>query len=261
MSKLSDNEEFISSSSSLVPRPSDRIARARTRLKMGRILRSCLQSILKMVNSVGGLVGVAFILYGLWMMRIWYREFHSDPTLPWFIYTSLGLGVSLCLITCFGHIATETSNGHCITFATILIKPFNLIDCIITVHGFNLIACYVGGCNNCRYNSEQRLGGGTCIMIDFPDDTTGRFNEFKNFIRSNLELCQWVGLTIVTAQGMSIFLAMILKALSPNSGSSYDSDDDSMNARLPLLRNQVQQGATYVCDPHVPYKSDSWNLR
>ncbi|XP_074558190.1 tetraspanin-19-like [Curcuma longa] len=206
---------------------------------MGRILRSCLQSMLKMVNSVGGLVGVAFILYGLWMMRVWYREFHSDRTLPWFIYTSLGLGVSLCLITCFGHIAAETSNGHCISFYMVLIFLLVMLEAAITA--------------DVILNKDWEE--------DFPDDTTGRFNEFKNFIRSNFELCQWVGLTIVTAQGMSIFLAMILKALGPHRGSSYDSDDDSVNARLPLLRNQVQQGATYVCDPHVPYKSDSWNVR
>ncbi|KAG6500183.1 hypothetical protein ZIOFF_040023 [Zingiber officinale] len=182
---------------------------------------------LKMVNSVGSCVGVVFILYGLWMMSVWNREFHYDPTLPWFIYTSLGLGVSLFLVACFGHIAAETSNGFCISFAA------TTADVIL--------------------NKDWEE--------DFPDDTTGRFNEFKNFIRSNFEFCQSVCLTIVTAQGMSIFLAMILKALGPNSGSSYDSDDDFVNARVPLLWNQVQQGATYVCGPLVPYKNDSRNVR
>lgn len=32
-----------------------------------------------------------------------------------FIYTFLGLGISLCLITCSGHIAAETANGHCLS--------------------------------------------------------------------------------------------------------------------------------------------------
>ncbi|KAG6475001.1 tetraspanin-19-like isoform X2 [Zingiber officinale] len=206
---------------------------------MGRILRSCLQSMLKMVNSVAGLVGVACILYGLWMVRVWHRETHADPTLPWFIYTSLGLGVSLCLITCFGHIAAETSNAHCISFYMILIFLLIMLEAAITADVIQ--------------NKDWEE--------DFPEDTTGRFNEFKNFIRSNFELCKWVGLVVVAAQAISIFLGMILKAVGSNSGSNYDSDDDSVNARLPLLRNQVQQGATYATDLHVPYKSEPWNGR
>lgn len=31
-----------------------------------------------------------------------------------FIYTILGLGISLCFITCSGHIAAETANGCCL---------------------------------------------------------------------------------------------------------------------------------------------------
>ncbi|XP_074585614.1 tetraspanin-19-like [Curcuma longa] len=207
--------------------------------EMGRILRSCLQSMLKMVNSVAGLVGVAFVLYGLWMVRVWHREIHADPTLPWFIYTSLGLGVLLCLITCFGHVAAETSNAHCISLYMILIFLLIMLEAAITADVIQ--------------NKDWEE--------DFPEDTTGRFNEFKNFIRSNFELCKWVGLVIVAAQAISIFLGMILKAVGSNRESNYDSDDDSVNARLPLLRNQVQQGATYVTDLHVPYKSDSWNAQ
>lgn len=38
------------------------------------------------------------------------------------------------------------------------------------------------------------------IQQDFPEDTTGRFNGLKDFIRSNFELCKWIGLVIVVAQ-------------------------------------------------------------
>ena len=40
----------------------------------GRIVRSCVQTALKAVNSVVGLAGMAVILYALWMLRAWYRE-------------------------------------------------------------------------------------------------------------------------------------------------------------------------------------------
>ncbi|RRT57179.1 hypothetical protein B296_00018891 [Ensete ventricosum] len=40
-------------------------------------------------------------------------------------------------------------------------------------------------------------------------------------------------------EALSIFMAMVLRALGPDSGTDCDSDDDSIPARLPLLRNQV----------------------
>ena len=49
----------------------------------GRIVRSCVQTALKAVNSVVGLAGMAVILYALWMLRAWYREVADlDQRLP-----------------------------------------------------------------------------------------------------------------------------------------------------------------------------------
>ncbi|PKU73210.1 Tetraspanin-19 [Dendrobium catenatum] len=41
---------------------------------MAEWARACFQSTLKIVNSVIGLVGMAMILYSLWMVRAWFRE-------------------------------------------------------------------------------------------------------------------------------------------------------------------------------------------
>ncbi|KAI5590792.1 hypothetical protein POPTR_004G041500v4 [Populus trichocarpa] len=84
---------------------------------MAGIARTCLQSILKFVNSTLGLVGIAMVLYGLWMSRVWQRDMQDssfddfDSSAPWFIYTFLSIGVTLCLITCLGHISADCSNG------------------------------------------------------------------------------------------------------------------------------------------------------
>ena len=59
---------------------------------------------------------------------------------------------------------------------------------------------------------------------------------------------------------MSIFLAMVLRALGSDRGSYYESDDDYIPARLPLLRDQVQHGP-YIVDPHLAIRNDSWNMR
>lgn len=52
---------------------------------------------------------------------------------------------------------------------------------------------------------------------------------------------------------MSIILAMVLRAFGSDQGSYYDSDDEYVPARLPLLKNRVQQ---------TPYMhDDSWYMR
>ncbi|KAJ6822568.1 tetraspanin-19 [Iris pallida] len=207
---------------------------------MGRLARSCLQSLLKLVNSVMGLAGMGMILYSLWMIRVWYRQTgdfwsHSNP--PWFIYTFLGLGVTFCLITCSGHIATETANGHCISCYMVFVFLLVMLEAAVTADIF--------------LNRDWEE--------DFPEDKTGRFEEFKHFVRSNFELCKWIGLGVVAVQALSVFLAIVLRALGPDRGSYYDSDDEYVPARLPLLRNQVQH-TQYVADGYVPSHNDSWNV-
>jgi len=37
-------------------------------------------------------------------------------------------------------------------------------------------------------------------LQDFPADPSGKFEDFKDFVRSNFEICEWVGLLVVAAQ-------------------------------------------------------------
>lgn len=58
---------------------------------MTRMARSCMQSLLKLVNSVIGMVGIAMIMYALWMFRVWHKQmgpypppfFGPDVPAPW----------------------------------------------------------------------------------------------------------------------------------------------------------------------------------
>ena len=38
------------------------------------------------------------------------------------------------------------------------------------------------------------------IFQDLPNDPTGRFKDFKDFVKSNFEIFKWIGLFIVLAQ-------------------------------------------------------------
>ncbi|XP_047069965.1 tetraspanin-19-like [Lolium rigidum] len=205
------------------------------------VARSCVQTALKAANSLVGLAGMAVILYALWMLRAWSAQaahLHRHLPVPWFIYTLLGLGVVMCSLTCSGHIAAETANGACLSCHMIFVFLLVILEGATTADVF------------LNSNWEE----------DFPEDPSGNFAEFKEFVRSNFQICEWVGLSVVGAQALSIILAMVLKALGPEREIDYDSDDDAVPARLPLLRNQAQHGSSYV-ETNLPRRSDSWTLR
>ncbi|NP_001145473.1 Tetraspanin-19 [Zea mays] len=208
----------------------------------GRMVRSCVQTALKAANSVVGLAGIAVILYALWMLRAWYREvadLQQHLPVPWCIYTFLGLGIFLCLLTCSGHIAAETANGHCLSCYMTIVFVLIMLEGAITMDVF------------LNSNWEE----------DFPADPSGKFEDFKHFVRSNFEICEWVGLSVVAAQVLSIILGMVLRTLGPDRETDYDSDDDvTVPARLPLLINQSQHGS-YYAEPNTSGRSDSWKLR
>ncbi|WJX43706.1 Tetraspanin-19, variant 2 [Trifolium repens] len=206
---------------------------------MVRMLRSCIQSLLKLVNSVIGMAGLAMILYSAWMIRVWQRKMddlpfshHPDYPPPWFIYAFLGLGVTFCVITCSGHVAAETANGCCLYLYMVFVVLLLMLEAAVTVDVF--------------LNRDWRE--------DFPKDPSGNFDQFKNFIQTNFEMCKWIGLSLVSVQGFSLLLAMILKALGPH--QYYDSDDEYTPDRVPLLMN----APPYVVDQrygHGP-KNDAW---
>lgn len=57
-----------------------------------------MQSLLKMMNSVIGMVGIAMIIYSLWLIRVWERQMGHFPStedhqVPWFIF----IYISVCI--------------------------------------------------------------------------------------------------------------------------------------------------------------------
>jgi hypothetical protein len=207
---------------------------------MGRMARSCVQSLLKLVNSAIAMVGIAMILYSFWMFRVWHKDIEdSSYPVPWFIYTFFGVGVSLCLITCWGHIAAATISGCCLYLYMMFVFILLMLEAAITVDVF------------LNHNWEE----------DFPRDSTGKFDNLKDFIKDNFDICKWIGLSVVAIQGLCVLLAMILKALGPHSDISYGSDDEYTADRVPLLKNYSRQNPPYFIAEHAyGTKNDSWNV-
>ncbi|MBA0748705.1 hypothetical protein Gogos_002696 [Gossypium gossypioides] len=218
---------------------------------MARIIKSCLQSALKCVNLIMAMVGIAMILYGFWMVRIWQRDMGGSPfddfnsTAPWFIYTFLGTGITLCLLTCLGHIAADTANGFCLFCVSFSSKKYMVIISV-------LLLVETGIAADVLLNSEWEK--------DLPEDPTGRFHDFKEFVESNIDIFKWIGFVIFLGQGLSVLSAMALRACGPNQCSNYDSDEEFNQARLPLINNRPQQPAYVIVDPPFANKNEAWNV-
>ncbi|KAG5536788.1 hypothetical protein RHGRI_024276 [Rhododendron griersonianum] len=39
-----------------------------------------------------------------------------------------------------------------------------------------------------------------CLSCDFPEDPSGRFDDFDHFVKSNFDTCKWIGWLLVLAQ-------------------------------------------------------------
>ena len=207
---------------------------------MGRMARCCTQSLLKLVNSGLGMAGIGLIVYSLWMLRVWFRhEESAGAPIPWFIYTILGIGATLSVITCSGHIAAETANGCCLYIYMVFVFLFFVLEAAITADVF------------LNHNWKE----------DFPEDSTGNLDKLRDFINSNFDICKWIGLTVVALQGLSMLLAMILKALGPHTERYYESDDEYLPDRVPLLKNYVPPQSYAAGEPAYGLRNDAWTAR
>nr|GMC70475.1 tetraspanin-19 [Ipomoea batatas]GMC72817.1 tetraspanin-19 [Ipomoea batatas]GMC76914.1 tetraspanin-19 [Ipomoea batatas] len=182
------------------------------------IVRSCIQRMLKMVNSLIGLSGLLMILYGCWMFTTLQPHVPCSDVAPsfWFIYTTIGVGFSVNLIACTGHIAAETCNTCYLYSYVFFIYIFHLLETYLLANVFLNI------------NWEE----------DLPKDTTGNIDKIKDFIEDNYEICKWIGLLAVTVPAVCASLALILKALEP--GYLEGRQDYALDV-APLLENYVAQ--------------------
>ncbi|KAK9131753.1 hypothetical protein Scep_011281 [Stephania cephalantha] len=58
----------------------------------------------------------------------------------------------------------------------------------------------LGGVESLPFVTYEGLICHNAQFKDFPDDPSGEFDEFKNFVKSNFEFCKWIGLLIVATQ-------------------------------------------------------------
>ncbi|KAH9295752.1 hypothetical protein KI387_039340, partial [Taxus chinensis] len=153
--------------------------------------RGFIAYVLNILNFFQTFIGVAMIIYSIWMLHQWDSLQNSIPNSatssaalgldlpsPWFIYTFMGIGIIVCVVSCSGHIAAETTNWCCLCCYTVLIFLLILLEAaIVGIMFFN-------------HQWDEYI----------PDDPTGEFEHIKKFIEANMETCNLVGIGIVVMQ-------------------------------------------------------------
>ncbi|KAJ0251607.1 Tetraspanin-20 [Hirschfeldia incana] len=160
-----------------------------------------------------------------------------DLPAPWFIYSFMGIGILVCIVTIIGFIAAEAISGCCLCFYSIL-KTLLII----------LEAALVGYIAIDRHWEK-----------DLPYDPTGELTSLRAFIEANIDICKWVGVGVVAIQLLSLLLALVLRAMVSPRQSELDDEDDYENpinrARENLLApqaNQTSSGSSNI---------DNWRSR
>lgn len=151
-------------------------------------------------------------------------DFHSvEPPAPWFIYSFMGVGVLVCCITLLGCIAAESFSGCCLCFYAVLKTMLILVEVALVA----FIAV--------DHHWEK----------DIPFDPTGELDSFRSFVEDNIDICKWVGITVVVIQALSLPLALILRASVSTRSPDVEGDEDGYDVRRrtwePLINPQVAQ--------------------
>ncbi|KAL9235683.1 hypothetical protein vseg_010424 [Gypsophila vaccaria] len=163
------------------------------------------------------------------------------PT-PWFIYFLMAIGVLLCLMSCIGHIAAEAINGCCLCFYILLELVIVLLEAAL--------AAFIA--------IDRRW------EKDLPFDQTGELENLKSFIEKYVDMCKWLGITLLCVQALSLLLSLVLRAMVSTRVDSdvengYVADGDT--SRELLLNSKSNQSPRLTKSDGKGTLSDIWATR
>ncbi|KAJ7952645.1 tobamovirus multiplication protein 2A-like [Quillaja saponaria] len=211
--------------------------------------RGCLECLLKLLNFLLTLVGLAMVGYGIYLLVEYKKSTDAsgvESLLPkaWFIYLFIGIGVILFVISCFGCIGSVTRNRCCLCCYSVLVILLILAE----------------------------LGCAAFIFFDksweeeIPTDKTGDFDLIYRFLKENWDILKWVALGVVILEALLFLLALMVRAA--NRPADYDSDDELIaprhQIRQPLLNRPAAPSAGVPVGGALdqrPGRNDAWSAR
>ncbi|ONK56018.1 uncharacterized protein A4U43_C10F3290 [Asparagus officinalis] len=239
--------------------------------------RGCLECLLKLLNFLLTISGLAMVGYGIYLLVEWSRISGGgdDPISPvssnaeilqlgrpmllvvslsesivdklpkaWFIYLFIGIGALLFIISFFGCIGAVTRSGCCLSCYAFLVILLILVE----------------------------LGAAAFMFFDhswkdlIPVDKTGNFEMMYDFLEGNWKIVKWVALGAVVLEALAFLLALAVR--SANMPPEYDSDEEYNNPRSsvhqPLINRQGVAATGVPVAPtldHRPSRNDAWSQR
>ncbi|KAJ0966565.1 hypothetical protein J5N97_023482 [Dioscorea zingiberensis] len=211
------------------------------------LCHGCLAALLKFLNFFQAFTGFSILIYSLWVLNRCYRDgieigfsfdFHKLPA-PWFVCALMGFGVLMCLIALIGHVAAEVVSGCCLCFYAALVAILILLE--------------TGLVGDLIFNKRWEE--------DLPYDSTGELKILSEFIEENLDIFKWVVMTVVIIQALSLLLALVVRVMIPRRRENYDSDEDFLVIRRPLLTPQAIPTYAPNSVENPVHHSDIWSSR
>ncbi|GAB4857788.1 Tobamovirus multiplication protein 2A [Ancistrocladus abbreviatus] len=239
--------------------------------------RGFLECILKLLNILMMLAGLALVGYGIYLF-VEYKQSSSSDLSPtsaplygdelvqlgrpflmsvslsssiwddlakaWFIYLFIAIGVVLFVISCFGCIGAATRNGCCLCCYAVFVVLLILIQL---------------GCAAFIYFDKS-------WEEEIPTDKTRDFDMIYTFLKEHWNIAKWVALGIVVLEALLFLLALVVRAA--NRPAEYDSDDEFINprqsVRQPLINRQQPPASGVPVAGTLdqrPTRNDAWSAR
>ncbi|KAK8614198.1 hypothetical protein V6N13_122568 [Hibiscus sabdariffa] len=240
---------------------------------MGMACRGFLECLLKLLNLLMTLAGLAMVGYGIYLFVEYKNADDTAMLLPhvgnnqdlvqfgrpmlmavslssdifdylpkaWFIYLFVGVGVVLFVISCFGCIGAATRNICCLTCYSVLVILLILVEV---------------GCAAFIFFDKH-------WKEELPTDKTGDFDMIYKFLEENWTILKWVALGIVILEVLIFLLALMVRAA--NRPADYDSDDELIaprqKIRQPLINRPPAPAAGVPTLEQRPSRNDAWSTR
>ncbi|OMP06387.1 Tetraspanin/Peripherin [Corchorus olitorius] len=215
--------------------------------------------VLKVLNFLQAFVGLSIILYSIWMLDQWNHHVPISPpplapspesSLSVFFNSRPEIGAQAARV--FDDFGVGLVSGLDLSSVKLPTPWF-----IYSFMGVGIVLCCISfiGCI-----AAESING-CCLCFDLPFDATGELDSLRSFIEDNIDICKWVGISVVIVQALALLVAIILRAMVSSGRRHVDNEDDYENLRGPLLNSQSGNSSTSAKGDGRGTHSDIWGSR
>ncbi|KAK8532467.1 hypothetical protein V6N12_053907 [Hibiscus sabdariffa] len=214
--------------------------------------------VLKFLNFLQGFFGVSILLYSIWMLDQWNHHVPVSPP-PLAPSPESSLSVLFNSRPEVGARAARVFDDFAVGLASGLDSGigFDLSSVKLPAPWQWFPICPRFKFFNSTYALFTRSEEASLVAFiaidrrwekDIPFDPTGELDSIHSFIEDNIDICKWVGISVVIIQALSLLVAVILRSMVSVRRRNIDDEDDNENIRgrthEPLLNSKSNHTST-----------------